>query len=58
MRDKLVEYQKETGSLYNLEATPAESTAYRLCQKDKKKTIHRKGRETTKTYYMECWLMS
>src|SRR3989338_10269654 len=29
MRGKLVEFQQETGSLYNLEATPAESTAYR-----------------------------
>jgi len=37
MRDKLVSYQKETGNLYNLEATPAESTAYRLAQKDKAK---------------------
>ncbi len=35
MREKLVEYQKETGNFYNLEATPAESTAYRLAQKDK-----------------------
>ncbi len=37
MREKLVKYQEETGSLYNLEATPAESTAYRLALKDKKK---------------------
>jgi len=37
MRDELVKYQKETGNLYNLEATPAESTAYRLAQKDKQK---------------------
>ena len=36
MRDLLVEYQKETGNFYNLEATPAESTAYRLALKDKK----------------------
>ena len=36
MRDKLVKYQKDNGSLYNLEATPAESTAYRLALKDKK----------------------
>ncbi|MCK9578030.1 ribonucleoside triphosphate reductase [bacterium] len=36
MREKLVEFQKETNSIYNLEATPAESTAYRLAQKDKK----------------------
>jgi len=37
MRDKLVEYQKETGNLYNLEATPAESTAYRFARKDREK---------------------
>ncbi len=30
MRDVLVEYQEETGNIYNLEATPAESTAYRF----------------------------
>ena len=35
MRDRLVTYQEETGHLYNLESTPAESTAYRLAQKDK-----------------------
>lgn len=37
MRDKLVEFQKETGNNYNLEATPAEGTAYRLAKRDKKK---------------------
>jgi ribonucleoside-triphosphate reductase len=37
MREKLVKYQKETGNIYNLEATPAESTAYRLALKDKAK---------------------
>jgi ribonucleoside-triphosphate reductase len=37
MRDRLLEYQKETGNLYNLEATPAESTSYRLAQKDRAK---------------------
>ncbi len=37
MREKLVNYQKETGNIYNLEATPAESTAYRLAIKDKEK---------------------
>lgn len=36
MRNRLVEYQKETDNLYNLEATPAEGTAYRLALKDKK----------------------
>ena len=37
MRERLVKYQKETGNVYNLEATPAESTAYRLSLKDKEK---------------------
>ncbi|MFH1841495.1 MAG: ribonucleoside triphosphate reductase [Candidatus Nealsonbacteria bacterium] len=37
MRDVLVKYQKETGNLYNLEATPAEATAYRLAKRDKEK---------------------
>ena len=37
MREKLVKYQEETGNLYNLEATPAESTAYRIAQRDKEK---------------------
>jgi len=36
MRKRLIGYQKETGNLYNLEATPAEGTAYRLALKDKK----------------------
>jgi len=37
MRKVLQEFQKETGNLYNLEATPAESTSYRLARKDKEK---------------------
>ncbi|MFH1462181.1 MAG: ribonucleoside triphosphate reductase [bacterium] len=37
MREKLVRYQKETNNIYNLEATPAESTAYRLALKDREK---------------------
>jgi len=37
MRDVLKEYQNDTGSLYNLEATPAESTSYRLARLDKQK---------------------
>lgn len=36
MRKRLVQYQKETNNLYNLEATPGESTGYRLAQKDRK----------------------
>lgn len=37
MRDKLTEYQEDTGNIYNLEATPAEGTSYRLARLDKKK---------------------
>lgn len=36
MRGHLVEYQEETGNLYNLEATPAEGTTYRFAKEDKK----------------------
>ena len=36
MRERLVTYQQETGNLYNLEATPGESTAYRFAMSDKK----------------------
>jgi len=35
MREKLTEYQEETGNLYNLEATPAEGTSYRLAKRDR-----------------------
>lgn len=35
MRNRLVEFQKETGNNYNLEATPAEGTTYRLARIDK-----------------------
>jgi len=37
MRNKLLEFQKETGNNYNLEATPAEGTSYRLARVDKHK---------------------
>ena len=37
VRERLVKYQKETGNIYNLEQTPAESTAYRLALSDKKR---------------------
>lgn len=35
MREELITYQKETGNNYNLEATPAEGTSYRLAKLDK-----------------------
>ncbi len=37
MREKLADFQEETGNLYNLEATPAEGASYRLARLDKKK---------------------
>lgn len=37
MRERLAEFQEETGNLYNLEATPAEGASYRLARIDKKK---------------------
>ena len=37
MRDRLSDYQQQYGDLYNLEATPAESTTYRLAKHDRKR---------------------
>ena len=37
MRKTIQEFQEETGNLYNLEATPAESTSYRLARLDRQK---------------------
>ena len=37
MRNRLSDYQEQYGDLYNLEATPAESTTYRLAKHDKKR---------------------
>lgn len=37
MNQRLLKYQEETGNLYNLEATPAESLSYRLALKDKER---------------------
>ena len=53
MRDRLVKYQEEYGDLYNLEATPAESTAYRLAKHDRAKwpDIKTAGKEGDTPYY-------
>lgn len=57
MRQKLMDYQQETGNLYNLEATPAESTSFRLAYIDKEKypylriTKDRKILDTTYPFY-------
>ncbi len=37
IREKMLEFQEETGHLFNLEATPAESTAYKLAKIDKER---------------------
>jgi len=39
MRNRLSDYQEETGNIYNLEATPAEGTSYRLARIDKQKYL-------------------
>lgn len=39
MRELIVEFQEETGNNYNLEATPAEGTSYRLAKLDKKNLV-------------------
>ena len=53
MRERLSDYQEEYGELYNLEATPAESTAYRLAKHDKKHypNIITAGHEGDTPYY-------
>ncbi|AOE49835.1 ribonucleoside triphosphate reductase [Kangiella sediminilitoris] len=37
VRQRMVDFQEETGHLYNLEATPAEGTTYRFAKEDKKR---------------------
>jgi ribonucleoside-triphosphate reductase len=37
VRRRMVEYQEQTGHMYNLEATPAEGTTYRFAREDKKR---------------------
>ncbi len=51
MREKLQEFQEETGNLYNLEATPAEGTSFRLARLDKKRFPRIKTRGTDSTPY-------
>ena len=53
MRERLSDYQEMYGDLYNLEATPAESTSYRLAKHDKAKWpgIRTAGHEGDTPYY-------
>ena len=37
VRERMVQFQEETGNLYNLEATPAEGTTYRFAKEDRKR---------------------
>lgn len=53
MRNRLIIYQEEYGDLYNLEATPAESTTYRLAKHDRKRwpDIKTAGKDGDTPYY-------
>ncbi len=53
MRERLADYQEQYGDLYNLEATPAESTAYRLARHDRERypDIKTAGGEGASPYY-------
>ncbi|MCM1092075.1 MAG: ribonucleoside triphosphate reductase [Butyrivibrio sp.] len=53
MRNRLSDYQEEYGDLYNLEATPAESTTYRLAKHDRKRfpAIKTAGKQGDTPYY-------
>ena len=53
MRERLSDYQEQYGDLYNLEATPAESTTYRLAKHDRKRSpgIKTAGKPGDTPYY-------
>lgn len=53
MRNRLSDYQEQYGDLYNLEATPAESTSYRLAKHDRKQypSIKTAGKAGDTPYY-------
>ena len=60
MRERLSDYQEQYGDLYNLEATPAESTSFRLAMHDKKRfdKIITAGDETpyyTNSSHLPVW---
>jgi len=51
LRDIMQEFQKETGQFYNLEATPAEGTSYRLAKLDKDRYLDIISSGTNVPYY-------
>ena len=52
IRERMVEFQEETGHMYNLEATPAEGTTYRFAKEDRKRypEINQAGSEEQPYY--------
>jgi len=63
MRNKIMDFQEQTGHLYNLEATPAEGASYRLAWLDKKKypdikvANEKECNEGAKPYYTNSTLL-
>ena len=51
MREKMQDFQEQTGDLFNLEATPAESTSYRLAKHDKEQFPNIITSGTTEPFY-------
>ena len=51
MRDRILQYQEETGNFYNLEATPAEGVTYRFAKHDKEKFPDIKTAGDIEPYY-------
>lgn len=51
IRERMMEFQEETGNFYNLEATPAEGTSYRLAKIDKEKYPGIVTQGTKEPYY-------
>jgi len=51
MRARLADYQEKTGELFNLEATPAESTSYRLAKHDRERWPSIKASGGAEPYY-------
>ena len=60
MRDKMMDFQEETGDIFNLEATPAEGASYRLARMDQKlypdirafnQEVYGRGKKKVEPYY-------
>jgi len=60
MRDKMMDFQEETGDIFNLEATPAEGASYRLARTDQKiyhdirafnQEVYGRGKKNVEPYY-------